>query len=156
MASGSKKRGFVQPQGQTNSDINVTPLIDVVLVLLIIFMVVTPLMEKDLEVKVPQTEAMAEPEDVPDTQVVVGLSPEGKLTINNEPISEEEYVPKLKRMMAAKAATDRPVFFMPDDRANYGALVAALDGAKAAGAETLGMTTDLPESPPSSVGPPVP
>lgn len=54
--AGRKQRQWVKPQAQPNSEINVTPLVDVVLVLLIIFMVVTPLLEKDIVVRVPDTE----------------------------------------------------------------------------------------------------
>jgi biopolymer transport protein TolR len=141
-----KRKGIaVQPQGNPNSEINVTPLVDVVLVLLIIFMVVTPLLEKDIEVRVPQTEQVEEMSEVPQDQVVVGLDPTGQLTMNGEKISDAEYVERLKRVMAAKPAGERLVFFMADDATNYGKLVTALDGAKQAGAETLGMMTEIPE-----------
>jgi biopolymer transport protein ExbD len=147
--SAAKKRGFVKPASAPNSDINVTPLVDVVLVLLIIFMVVTPLMEKDIEVRLPDTEQTEEipPEDTPQGQLVVTVNPQGVIAINNEPISEEDYVPRLKRMIAAKPSGEKLVFFMPDETANYGRVIAAVDGAKAAGAETLGMVTELPPAP---------
>lgn len=125
-----------------NSDINVTPLVDVVLVLLIIFMVVTPLLEKDIEVKVPDTEKTEDVTEVPPDQLVVGLTPAGELTINMSKIADEEYIPKLKRILAAKSKGDRLVFFMPDDKTNYAKLIFALDGARQAGAETLGMMTE--------------
>ena len=65
-------------QGRPNSDINVTPLVDVVLVLLIIFMVVTPLLEKDIEVRVPDdTEQDVQPED-PQDQLVVSIDESGQ------------------------------------------------------------------------------
>ena len=60
-----KHKSFVKPQARPNSDINVTPLVDVVLVLLIIFMVVTPLLEKDIEVKVPSAEQVETPDEAP-------------------------------------------------------------------------------------------
>ncbi|MBI3181782.1 MAG: biopolymer transporter ExbD [Myxococcales bacterium] len=145
MALPRKRKFAVQPAGKPNSEINVTPLVDVVLVLLIIFMVVTPLMEKDIEVRVPTTEQVEEISEVPPDQLVVGLSAEGELTINTEKIEPADYVNRLRRILAAKRIGDRLVFFMADDRANYGKLVTALDGAKQAGAETLGMMTELPE-----------
>ncbi|MCI0570009.1 MAG: biopolymer transporter ExbD [Myxococcaceae bacterium] len=144
MAASATKRKLVLPQSAPNSDINVTPLVDVVLVLLIIFMVVTPLLEKDIEIRLPETEEQTEPPPEDNQQVVVTLDPAGTIAINNTPISVEEYVPKLKRMMAAKAKADRVVFFMPDDKSNYGKLISAVDGAKAAGAEILGMVTEPP------------
>ena len=140
-----RRKFFVNPGGRPNSDINVTPLVDVVLVLLIIFMVVTPLLEKDISVRVPATEQVETQQEVPPEQVVVGIDPEGVITINTEKIEPPQYVERLKRILAARAPGDKVVFFMPDEKANYGKLVAALDGAKQAGAETLGMMTEIPE-----------
>ena len=139
-----QKRSFVKAQAVMQSDINVTPLVDVVLVLLIIFMVLTPLMTKDLLVQLPEQETKAvEPPTPPDTkQWVVGLTPEGKLTLNDEPVADADYVPRLKQVMEARPRGQRHVFFKMDDRAGYGRLVTALDGAKAAGAEELGVLTD--------------
>jgi biopolymer transport protein ExbD len=163
-------RQFVKPTTPPNSEINVTPLVDVVLVLLIIFMVVTPLLEKDIEVRIPETEEVPPPPDeTPDTQLIVKLDTAGAYTINTEPVSEADYVGKLKRMLSAKKKEDRIVFFVADDKANYGKLVAAFDGAKQAGAFVLGMATeDIPagaatpvdpatgEVPPPSPAPPTP
>ncbi|HEY8212350.1 MAG TPA: biopolymer transporter ExbD [Myxococcaceae bacterium] len=134
----------VQPNSgvRPNSDINVTPLVDVVLVLLIIFMVVTPLLEKDIEVKVPDTEKSEEITEPPADQLVVGITPTGELSINMEKVSEEEYEAKLERILKAKKKGEKLVFFMPDVKTNYAKLVTALDGARQAGAETLGMMTE--------------
>lgn len=145
--SGIKKRQWVKPQTPPNSEINVTPLVDVVLVLLIIFMVITPLLEKDIEVKVPDTEVQEQNTPPPDDQLVVQLDEQGNIKINTEAIpSQEEYVNRLKKMLAAKSKEDRVVFFMANDKTNYGKLIVALDGAKAAGAHVLGMATeDLPQ-----------
>ena len=137
----------VQPQGRPNSEINVTPLVDVVLVLLIIFMVVTPLLEKDIDVRVPDQEQVEVETEVPPDQLVVSLDAEGRMKINSEDVGEAEYVEKLKRIVAAKAKGERLVFFLADEKTNYGKLIAALDGAKQAGAETLGMMTEKNESP---------
>src|SRR5215813_15576968 len=93
-----RKKFLVNPVGRPNSDINVTPLVDVVLVLLIIFMVLTPLLEKDIMVRVPETEEVQDPQEVPPDQLVVSVSPEGEFSINQEKIPEAEYVDKLKRV----------------------------------------------------------
>ncbi|OJT18399.1 hypothetical protein BO221_40735 [Archangium sp. Cb G35] len=139
----TRNRKLVLPQGQANADINVTPLVDVVLVLLIIFMVVTPLMNQELDVKLPMKEESShvEPEA---SQVVVTVSPEGQLTLNNEPVSEADFIPRLTRILAARPVGERLLFFTADDRAPYGKVVAALDGARAAGAEVLGLMTAPP------------
>jgi biopolymer transport protein ExbD len=144
-------RKFVKPSTPPNSEINVTPLVDVVLVLLIIFMVVTPLLEKDIEVRIPETEETPLTEVPPDdTQLIVKIDPAGNYTINTEQVTPDEYVNRLKRMLSAKKREDRIVFFVADDKANYGKLVAAFDGAKQAGAFVLGMATeDIPVAAPA-------
>jgi biopolymer transport protein TolR len=139
----------VRPQGIPKSDINVTPLVDVVLVLLIIFMVVTPLLDKILRVRVPDAEQEAD-EPHPDvTQLVVSVDADGQIAINREAIPDDQYVAKLRRVVAAKAPGDRLVFFTADDKAKYPRVVVALDGARRAGAEILTMTTE-PMAVPSS------
>ncbi|QSQ19743.1 biopolymer transporter ExbD [Pyxidicoccus parkwayensis] len=146
--SGRKQRQWVKPASAPNSEINVTPLVDVVLVLLIIFMVVTPLMEKDILVRVPDTEVEEEPTppDPNDQQLVVQLDKDGGYSINTEKIPQSDYVNRIKKMLAAKKADDKVVFFMADDATNYGRLILALDGAKAAGAKVLAMATELPQN----------
>ena len=138
-----KTRKFsVKPQGRPNSDINVTPLVDVVLVLLIIFMVVTPLLEKMLRVRVPDAEQQEQQEQPPQTQLVVSLNADGEIAINSEKVPDAGYVDRLKRVLAARSPGDRLVFFTADDKALYPRLVTALDGARQAGAEIMTMTTE--------------
>jgi len=142
----SKRKFKVAVSAPPNSEINITPLVDVVLVLLIIFMVVTPLLEKDIEVRVPDSEDTTPPDQVPADQLVVSITKDGQISINAEKVSEAEYVDKLRLAVAAKMKGDRLVFFTADDDANYGKLVTALDGARQAGAETLGMATQKMEA----------
>ena len=138
-----KKKGVViKPQAAPNGEINVTPLVDVVLVLLIIFMVVTPLLEKDIQVQLPTTEKIEEVKDIPPDQIIVRIAADGKMELNGVAVKPEGYVSAVKDKLASRA--DKTVFVVADDRANYGGLVSALDGAKAAGATTLGMATDTP------------
>ncbi len=139
-----RRRIAVLPQSRPNSEINVTPLVDVVLVMLIIFMVVTPLLEKDIDVRVPATEEVEEVAEVPPDQLVVRLAADGALEINQSKVVPEEYVDKLRAILDRRSPGDRLVFVVADDQANYARLVAALDGAKQAGAKTLGMMTELP------------
>ena len=143
----------VAPQGAPNSEINITPLVDVVLVLLIIFMVVTPLLEKDIEVRVPDKQEELDESQIPPDQLVVSVAKDGQLSINADKVTAEEYVDKLSRAVAAKAKGERLVFFTADDETNYGKLVGALDGARRAGAETLGMATEKIEAAPAPEAP---
>ncbi len=131
----------VRPQGQPTADINVTPLVDVVLVLLIIFMVVTPLIEKMLWVRVPDAE-QAEVHDEPVPQIVVSVRKDGDLLVNTETVADADYVQRLRRAVAARAPGDRIVFFAADDDAPYQRLVVALEGGRQAGAEVLTITTE--------------
>ncbi len=135
-------RYTIRAQGRPNSDINVTPLVDVVLVLLIIFMVVTPLLDKMLRVRVPDAEQNEQYDQPPVPQLVVSVAKEGDLLINSEKIPDGDYVMRLRKALAARPAGDRLVFFSADDDALYARLVLALDGARQAGAEILTMTTE--------------
>jgi biopolymer transport protein TolR len=147
------RRLTIKPAGQPNSDINITPLVDVVLVLLIIFMVVTPLLEKDIGVRVPATEQVEERAEVPPDQLVVHVDAAGELTINNEKVPRGEYVDRLRTILSRKAASDKLVFMVADEAANYGNLLTVIDGAKLAGAETIGMATQLPTDIPPGQAP---
>jgi len=140
-----RKKLSIQATSNPTSDINVTPLVDVVLVMLIIFMVVTPLLEKDIEVRVPATEQVEVQKEVPKDQLVVRLNADGELKINTETITPDKYVERLRQILAPRASADKVVFVVADDKTNYARLVTVLDGAKQAGAETLGMMTQLPE-----------
>jgi biopolymer transport protein ExbD len=146
MALLRRKKFMVEPVGQPNSDINVTPLVDVVLVLLIIFMVLTPLLEKDIDVRVPQTEEVETTAEVPQDQLVVGIDDKGEITINSRPVKLEEYEDEIKKLLDGKPEKERLVFIMADDKANYGKIVGVLDRTKLAGAHTLGMMTQIPEA----------
>lgn len=139
-----KRRIFVRPQSGTSADINVTPLIDVVLVVLIIFMVLTPLQEKDLEIHLPEVAQTPAGTPTPEDQVVVGITVEGHFTVNAQPITDADYVPRLKNILEGRPAGQKLLFFTPHGQARYERLVVALSGAKEAGAETLGMVVKAP------------
>ena len=127
-------------RGSVRSDINITPLVDVVLVLLIIFMVMTPMLLKELDIKVP--EKAQDVEVVPPTaqsQVVLKIDAEGKLAINGEQVARESLADKMRDVFAPRR--DKVLFFDIDDRANYGIVVEAMDTCRGAGVKTLGMMT---------------
>ncbi|MFP2910360.1 ExbD/TolR family protein [Pyxidicoccus sp. 3LFB2] len=132
----------MKPQSNVQSDINVTPLVDVVLVLLIIFMVVTPVLQRDLHVQLPEVSETPGPPTASEKPWVVGLTPEGRLTLNEEPVEDADYVARLRTALDTRPRGQRHVFFKVDGRAGYDRLVLALDGAKSAGAEELGVLTE--------------
>lgn len=130
----------VKPQSRPNADINVTPLVDVVLVLLIIFMVLTPLLEKELQLSLPATERIEAVDRLPPDQLVVRLDADGEILLDGVRMEPSRYVSELRSKLASRA--DKTVFVVADDRASYAKLVDCLDGAKAAGATRLGMAAD--------------
>jgi biopolymer transport protein ExbD len=139
------------------SDINITPLVDVVLVLLIIFMVLTPLMEKELAVRVPEEPDKNQPVPPPDpadmpNQWVLRVDAEGKFSLNNNPLKDEDTAEELKkvyRIAKASEGKDGPpiVFFDADDKAKYVRAVKALDAIRdSAPGWIIGMMTERPTS----------
>jgi biopolymer transport protein TolR len=129
---GTGKRG---PQ----AEINVTPLIDVVLVLLIIFMVMTPVMLKELVAKVPQKQTENVPLPPGESTIVVELDAHDQLSLNGEPLAPEMLSGKVGDRLAHDRA--KVVFFKIADQANYGQAVRIMDICKGAGAKTLGIVT---------------
>jgi biopolymer transport protein ExbD len=131
-STGGSGRG---PQGE----INVTPLIDIVLVLLIIFMVMTPVMLKELVAKVPQKQTENVPQPPGEAPIVVELSAQDVLTLNGEPVAPETLAAKVNDRL--RYDRQKVVFFRVDDEANYGRAVRVMDICKGAGAKTLGIVT---------------
>jgi biopolymer transport protein TolR len=121
------------------SDINITPLVDVVLVLLIIFMVMTPTLLKEMDVTVPEKADVQVATPTTTDQIVVSISREGKISINREPILDSALVGRMHDLMSARS--DKLVFFDVDDDANYGEVMHVMDLCRGAGAKTLGIMT---------------
>ena len=123
----------------SQGEINVTPLIDIVLVLLIIFMVMTPVMLKELVAKVPQKQMENVPQPPGENPIVVEVDKHDALTLNGETVPPES----LAERVAEKLQHDRQkvVFFKIDDDASYGRAVRVMDVCKGAGARTLGIVT---------------
>jgi biopolymer transport protein ExbD/biopolymer transport protein TolR len=131
----SRKKGRAAPE------MNVTPLVDVVLVLLIIFMVITPLLTKQFWVHLPDKKEETEPlPSEPKEPVVVTVSKDGQLYINRDAIDDASFPRKLRRVLAARQ--DRTIFFDAHDEAAYGRAAVALDLARGAGASTIAVATD--------------
>ncbi len=139
MSSGGGGRG-----GAIN-EINVTPLVDVMLVLLIIFMVTAPLITQGVEVQLPKTKAQALDGD--ETKTVLSLTKDKKIflgTNEESPIPLEELETKLKTN--AKLQAEKEIFLHADRSLEYGYVVDVMAIIKRSGIESLGMVTDPVES----------
>jgi biopolymer transport protein TolR len=126
-------------KGRPSGEINVTPLIDIVLVLLIIFMTMTPVMLKELVAKVPQKSTELVPQPPGENPIIVELDAADRLMLNGEAVAPEA----LAAQVGERLRHDRQkvVFFKIDDDANYGRAVRVMDICKGAGAATLGIIT---------------
>lgn len=127
-------------KGSVRSEINITPLVDVVLVLLIIFMVLTPILLKQVEVSVPQkNDVNITPPPVTTEQVVIRIEADGRIAINHEPVAPEALAEKVRTIYAARR--EKVMFFDVDDHANYGLVVSVMDTCRGAGVKVLGIMT---------------
>jgi biopolymer transport protein ExbD/biopolymer transport protein TolR len=133
-------------QGDTKGvapQMNVTPLVDVVLVLLIIFMVVTPLLTKQFWVHTPKQEreevTPAEAQQDPTPPLVLRVAADRAVTVNGAPVDVGELALRLKRMFAAR--DDHVLFFDAADDAPYGFTVEVMDRAREGGAVTIAALT---------------
>ena len=125
--------------GEYKSDINFTPLVDVVLVLRIIFMVITPLLQMGYDVKVPPKNQ--DPVSTPPTDlVIVSLTPQNKYYLNKEEVNTQTLSLRLTEILKNRA--NKTVFFSGDDAANYGEVVKVMDLCRNAGAKNIGIVME--------------
>ena len=125
------------------SQINVTPLVDVMLVLLIIFMVTAPMLDQGVQVNLPK---VADAPGLPAQQqpLVVTLEQNGQISIGSSKVDKVEQLgPVLPQML--KGNSDREVFLEADQKVPYGLVVQVMAAVKRAGVDKLGMVTRLPE-----------
>ncbi len=126
-------------RGGPRAEINVTPLVDVVLVLLIIFMVLTPLLIRELELAIPRKAEAMPPPAAAEPQVVLRFARDRTVTLNDEPVALGRLGPRLRDLYAARR--DKVLFLDADDDANYGEAVRVMDVCREAGVATIGLVT---------------
>jgi len=128
-------------RGEVTSDINVTPMADVMLVLLIIFMVVTPMLQKGAPVEMAKTR---NPVDMPDADhddaVQVAVTRDGKFWLNQDRVNIDDLAAKVNDLLATRL--EKTVFVKADFRAKYGDVVQVVDGIRNAGVDRVGLLTE--------------
>jgi biopolymer transport protein TolR len=129
----------VGSKGGVKSDINVTPLCDVMLVLLIIMMIVAPLLQQGVSVKLPQASNTV---DKPETsgQTVVAIAANKEVYVNAKPVSERELVTKLNELLENQK--EKIILIKADAEVDYGTVMATMDQLRQAGLEDIGLITD--------------
>jgi biopolymer transport protein ExbD/biopolymer transport protein TolR len=126
---------------EVTSEINVTPMVDVMLVLLIIFMVITPMLQRTISVDLAKTD---NPVQMPDADkedsLLVAIMRDGSLFFGSDKINLEALTDKVKDRLANRV--DKRVFIKADARARYGAVVQVVDNVRSAGVDELGLLTE--------------
>lgn len=123
------------------AEINVTPLVDVTLVLLIIFMVTTPMLQRGVDVELPQAQSGDVREE---EKITLTLTRDNRIFINDKEVPRALLTERLREI--SRERKDRVIFFRGDAHVSYGLVMEIMDAAKAAGIEVLGMITQQPPS----------
>jgi len=131
-------------RGGLNADINVTPLVDVMLVLLIIMMLVAPMLQKGVNVVLPPARNTLDKPDVTD-QTVVAVDSANRLWLNGLEVSRQEFPDRVKAALEDK--TERIVLIRGDQDALYSAVMEAMDSLRKANIENIGLITEPPKEP---------
>ena len=128
-------------RGEVTSDINVTPMADVMLVLLIIFMVITPMLQKGVSVELAKTKNPIDMNEADrDDAVLVAITRDGKFYINQDRVNIDDLAAKVNDLLASKL--DKTVFVKSDGRAKYGDVVQVVDNIRNAGVDKVGLLTE--------------
>jgi biopolymer transport protein ExbD/biopolymer transport protein TolR len=130
-----------KPDQPPVSDINVTPMVDVMLVLLIIFMVITPMLTKGIQVNMVKTKnpIAMQAADKSDA-ILIAVTKDGRSYLNNTQMPPEDLAPKVKDLLTNRL--DKTVFIRADQRAKYEKVVTVVDNLRAAGVDQVGLLTE--------------
>jgi biopolymer transport protein ExbD len=139
--------------GSYNSDINVTPMVDVMLVLLIIFMVITPMLQKGVNVELAKTKNPIAMEDADkEDAVLVAVERDGKIYFDTQQVTPQELTSKVQDKLSNRQ--DKKIYIKADGRARYGTVVEVVDDVRAAGVDQVGLLTEQIQKPGQGPAPP--
>jgi biopolymer transport protein ExbD/biopolymer transport protein TolR len=130
---------FTDSNGRTQSslaDINITPLVDVVLVLLIIFMVTAPILQSGIEVNVPKTRTVKE---ITEERMVISINKQQQVFLGNDPVNINEIGARLRQKI--RDPQGAPIFLRADETVPFGAFATVMDSVKAAGFTQVSIVT---------------
>jgi biopolymer transport protein TolR len=137
-SSGGGRRGRRRP---VMAEINVTPMVDVMLVLLIIFMVSAPLLTVGVPLDLPQTQAKSLEQDKTPLQLSVDVR--GRVFINDTEVAMNELIPKLTAITSARGGLDERIFMRADKKADYGTVARVMGQLSGAGFKRLALVTEV-------------
>ena len=138
-SAGGGRRG--RRRANVMAEINVTPMVDVMLVLLIIFMVSAPLLTVGVPLDLPQTQAKSLEQDKTPLQLSVDVK--GKIFINDTEVAMADLIPKLKAITDARGGMDERIFMRADKKADYGTVARVMGLLSGAGFKRLALVTEV-------------
>jgi biopolymer transport protein ExbD len=136
-------------RGGLNSDINVTPLVDVMLVLLIIMMLIAPMLQQGVAVQMPEAANTGEKPDTQD-QTVVAIDSRGAFYVNALPVTPDNLIPQVQRVLEDKK--EKIVYLKGDKDAKYSAIMDAMDAFRKAQIENIALITEKKNKPGGAAG----